>query len=279
MTRNPVQLVFPAERPVAWRNTLRFFMPGLLTLLMLLSACNRDECVAGQARCDGNVAQFCAGGEHGEGSHWGSTDCGAGFCQLSKDKDGFAFCATTKEPDARCASAMSDGGPANAYQLFEFCQDDEAVGCREGYVDRSINCSTGESFGAQIHATASVGHCESVDNLAFCALDPKPNALCQAAMGDQACDGDKMLNCLEGYVVSRSDCPPTGTCVTNPLAYCTLEKTRAPECPPGNVNVSFCRNGIIEGCTFGWVTYEEPCGQGYTCVPLAGTSDSTCKPL
>jgi hypothetical protein len=141
-----------------------------------------------------------------------------------------------------------------------------------------------------LQESASKGYCVSKDGGAFCALDPAPRPACQAAYGFQACEGDKnvlcpyqacegdkILRCLGGYAVTSNDCPPTGTCADagNQL-FCTLDKTPAPQCA-GHINVSFCRDGNIEDCSLGWVTNEQRCVNGSTCVPVAGTSDFVCK--
>jgi hypothetical protein len=235
---------------------------GLLILVVVsltISACNTDACALGQFRCRDNVAEYCSGEERAP-NKWVSTDCGPGFCHLSSEPDVLPFCALTEGPDPRCAPPPDK----------EFCQDNEFVRCREGYVVQTYDCTAGATFGGPLdHASAAFGFCANVGNAAFCSLESTPSPLCRAPSdgAGRTCDGDRLLLCVSGYLVSRQDCPPPGTCTLSGYTFCTLGRAADPACPPG-AQTSFCRDGTVQGCTFGWVTWQMPCPDGISCNDL-----------
>jgi len=227
----------------------------LVVISLVMSACNTDECALGQFRCRGNVAEFCSGEERAP-NKWVSTDCGPGFCHLSSKPNVPPFCALTEGPDPRCSAPDT-----------EFCQDNEFVRCREGYVVQTYDCMTSASFGGPLdHASAASGYCANVDNAAFCSLESAPSLLCRAQSDSagRTCDGDQLLLCVGGYLVSREACPPPGTCTLSGYTFCALGRAADPACPPG-AETSFCRDNVVQGCTFGWVTWQMRCPDGYSC--------------
>ena len=206
-----------ASRSVRGRHTDVILLLCVTMLAFVFPGCGADECSNGQpAHCEGNVAMICDDVHENGTFQWIRQDCGVGFCQLPTAQGELPFCSETHDPDPRCA-------PFSSTNFLELCQDNKVVGCRYGYVDHSVDCTTGATFGPIFTEGASSGTCvSSANNSAFCALEPTPSSDCQlteASFG-RACKGDQLLVCQSGgYLVKREDCPP-GTCVSTPFPDC-----------------------------------------------------------
>ncbi|MFZ5895868.1 MAG: hypothetical protein ACOY0T_32730 [Myxococcota bacterium] len=121
-----------------------------------------DECVEGEARCDGAIARVCRGEVHGSRviNVWHSDDCGDRVCLAAADPRGMpqAFCALSLEPDVRCTE------PEGAS-----CDGKLLVQCRAG---RAVDIS------------ACSGTCISLDDMTdYCADNPPNEARCVSGDG------------------------------------------------------------------------------------------------
>jgi hypothetical protein len=240
----------------------------VLALVAFLAGCElADECELGQARCNGNAAQYCdTANSDSDRLVWTGADCGDGYCKLSTDSNSpKPFCATTETPDPRC----SDG------QDVEFCDGNVVIGCHQGYVEHSVDCRTGDSFGPRRRISPMpTGYCVAKEGAALCALASEPNPACPTdtvatAMTEPVrtvCAGDKLLTCFYEWAVLTEDCPTGGACVPHEYPFCALSQTREPECLENSAESAFCRNGLIEHCRYGWIVWEEACEGDTSCA-------------
>jgi len=263
------------DNRVRWSNRTRNL---LLTaaLVSLCTACGGDECRRGEARCDDNVAEYCDYASSDSGIlRWLGTDCGAAYCKLSKDPASpHPFCAKSAEPDPRCVPASD----------FEFCEGNQVTGCHQGYVEHTVDCTTGAVFGpAYWMNPVTVGACVGHERTALCVPSSEPNGACPTNTTASAgfttlrsvCAGNQILSCFYEYLVQiDATCSASGACVSiGDVHFCALETATNPSCPAtamAGAEPSFCRNGIIEFCTSGWVIREEVCAAGTTCVNMSG---------
>jgi hypothetical protein len=207
-------------------------------------------------RCENNRAEVCQSQETGDGSIyvWSRTDCGEGSCQLSREAQPFPFCTIGKQPDARCALASESS----------LCEGNVLLGCHDGFLVSSTDCSGGPSEIISGPAAGTPAFCVTAHGSAFCAAEEQPNPLCAKDDGyGRACDGNDMLQCLDGYLMDRSTCPAPGTCATSVIVFCALAP--AADCNPVQDGGSFCRDGAVEECYYGWITSERACDPGTTC--------------
>ena len=233
-----------------------------------VARCRGDQCTGGQTRCNGNVTEYC--GEAGSDDPtlvWNGYDCGARFCQPIMDPDisAYPLCTLTKQPDPRCASA----------DQLEFCDGDVVVGCRNGYVLFTANCTTGATVGREYIANWFVKagtYCSSSGTWAQCTPEPTPNPLCPAAPASAwVCDGSRTLECVQGYAAAITSCP-NGACFLGAgRTYCSLAQAADPVCSPDQEYFDFCRGGVIEHCLYGWIVSQETCGTNYTCGRESGS--------
>ena len=252
---------------------------GFVAALGLFAGCrDSDECAAGQVRCNGNSAEYCDLPSSDSGTlRWITSDCGDGVCKLSNDSDSpHPFCATTANPDPRC----------EAKGEFEFCEGNQVMGCHQGYIEHTVNCTTGDSFGPPYRMSPSTtGFCVSQDGAALCAASTEPDPACPkdtVATATSApmrivCSGEKRLNCFYGWVAFAESCPMGGTCVPHEYPFCALTKTSEPECPIDAAEASFCRNGVTEHCRYGWITWEDRCEAGTKCT-MSPAGYAICSP-
>jgi len=243
----------------------------MVGLAWLPTACGGDECQRGEVRCSENAAQYCDYREESDQLIWFSESCGAAFCKLSNDPASpKPFCAKSAEPDPRCAASV----------YFEYCEGNQVIGCHQGYVEHTVDCTTGEIFGPGYWMGPPANACVAQDNAALCVLSSEPNPACPTDTIATAefppyrsvCDGDKALMCFYEYVaLVQATCPAGGTCVTEEYSsFCALTSAPDPECPASTndyaMQPSFCRNGVTEYCNAGWIIRQDTCTSGTQCV-------------
>ena len=184
---------------------MRLFVRRLAWILAVLSpvltACAPiDQCVLGEARCQGIVAQTCMEQRdkfYGTHAEWDETD----LCDLPRQcvigSHGDSFCATSSAQPAACEGA--DGA---------HCEGDTVLTCREGWGIRSEDCA------------ASNAHCESAPAPA-CVTNPDPNRICGGVMGTRSvceCAGEvrqvalncgpaTLIRCEQGILAAQAPCP------------------------------------------------------------------------
>jgi hypothetical protein len=188
-------------------------MIGSFWAALLVSACGGDECVLGEVRCMGNRPELCVAPEEGADPRWIPTSCEAGFCREPSEPNSAALCAQTEQPVPECGDGQRS-----------LCRGNEAVDCRDGYVVRALDCTTGAVFPASASPQPGVpdGFCMTLLDGAFCALEEVENPLCNGA-SFAVCDGNELLSCLAGFVYARSSCSGDTTCVAEqPHATCAV---------------------------------------------------------
>ncbi|HET9933343.1 MAG TPA: hypothetical protein VFQ35_21715 [Polyangiaceae bacterium] len=121
-----------------------------------------DECLPGEAVCDGDVARVCVTGEYGgrRGHLWSSRDCGDAACVAVDGPSGVreAFCALSSDVDARCTE------PEGAS-----CDGEQLIACHVGRATSVTRCARG---------------CVSLDDLPdYCREDPPEHARCVTGQG------------------------------------------------------------------------------------------------
>lgn len=164
-----------------------------------------EQCTESEVRCEGNEIQVCTREDHDGRLYWAKRSCAPGVCKLSQTPRG-PFCARDSEPDARCA----DG------QARSLCAGNEVLNCREGFVESSLDCTTGAAFPSYkpglpaIGPSADSGFCSTTAGRSFCAIEPGPNQSCGTS--DEACDGDDVLDCNGEYATARYPCGANATC-------------------------------------------------------------------
>jgi len=269
----------PQPPRVRWSNMWACDLLLLAGLAWLAPGCLSDECRRGEVRCNDNRAQSCDfASSDSDRLEWLGTDCGTAFCKLSNDPASpKPFCAQSADPDPRCAAST----------YFEFCDGNQVIGCHQGYVEHTVDCQTGRTFGPGYWMSPmTIGECVAQESAALCVLSATPNPVCPTdtvatvewAPFRSVCDGNQVLTCFYEYVASVDQtCPASGACVaaesTEFPPFCALENTVDPQCPASAIagaQPSFCRNDAIEFCESGWVTREEPCESGTRCVDAGG---------
>ncbi len=155
-------------------HAVSFFRRGVRVSLALLTAAlaagatlpgcalEVDECVPGEAVCDGEVARVCVTGEHAarRGHLWSSRDCGDAACVAVESASGVreAFCALSSAVDPRCTEP--EGASCDGAQL---------VACHAGRATSIATCARG---------------CVSLDDLPdYCREDPPEHARCVTGEG------------------------------------------------------------------------------------------------
>ena len=271
------QTAFSGTHRVRWSNTTARDLLLMVGLAWLPTACGGDECQRGEVRCSDNAAQVCDYRTESDQLDWSTNDCGAAFCKLSNDPGSpRPFCAKSMEPDPRCASS--------AY--FEFCDGNQVIGCHQGYVEHTVDCTTGETFGPGYQVGPSANACVAQADAAQCVLSSVPNPACptdtvatpELAPLRDVCDGDNVLICFYEFAEQVENCPTGGTCVPDKY-FCALATAPDPECPiivPAGFDPSFCRNGVMEHCRDGWVIREDTCATGTRCVD-GSSGQATCQ--
>jgi len=200
------------------RGVPRFHTPRWSAALAALAASLLGGCQSGsdchipEARCDDNVALNCkiAVDVKGKSTIFQEDDCHAGTCQID---DQGAFCAAGHGPDPAC-----NGGSDPV------CEGSVVTGCRNGYASSSYDCAlnpragVGNSFTplvnkGQFCVTSNEPDALSGRNTrrAFCALEADPVAVCKdvpyrSPDPESECDGDDLVACFYGYVLSRDSC-------------------------------------------------------------------------
>jgi hypothetical protein len=228
---------------------VRWIHVGVASLALQAAGCDRDECEAGQVRCRDNVAEVCDMA-YSDGSApmvWIREDCGAGACKMGTDDR--PFCALDAETDPRC-----DDTPNQAV-----CSDQLQVRCRQGYATEVTDCA------------GDAGFCVPADAGAMCAMEPEPNELCSGE-SFTACDGSELIGCMYGYVLHRDDCAARGdACVVTPgYAMCNESAEPDPLCPPDDALTQVCDSNVVVDCTYGYRSFEQPCGDGLVCDDSGG---------
>lgn len=215
------------------RSTL--LVAGLAALFA--PACSSaDDCSQGETRCDGNRILGCPT-DYITSRKFSvpAGDCGTAQCintRLSGVRS--VACSTSGALDDRCAG--KDGPTCVNATTF--------LACEQGYSSREATCACiATSFTAR----------------AFCALAPMPDPKCS---GRSTCDGNAILECLDGYVVTRTPCEGDAplcvrqsngakdgfcakeeTCTGEDGTTCSADKARAEGCVSGHVVSSKCANG------------------------------------
>lgn len=194
-------------------HTLRWGVVLAALAASQLGGCQSgSDCHIPEARCDDNVALNCkiAVDVKGKSTIFQEDDCHAGTCQID---DQGAFCAAGHGPDPAC-----NGGNDPV------CEGSVVTGCRNGYASSSYDCAlnpragVGNSFTplvnkGQFCVTSNEPDALSGSNTrrAFCALEADPVAVCKdvpyrSPDPESECDGDDLVACFYGYVLSRDTC-------------------------------------------------------------------------
>ena len=179
----------------------RRFAALLLTLTGV--ACDADECTAGRAGCDANIAENCVTITEGEfDSHttWSRDDCGDALCLTPPEGLTEAFCALDESPDPECPEELRSLRDASR------CVDGAVVTWRYGYRADEFYCVEGKAC-----VDISVeGFDPTCGAQAFCSGLSAPEPLCQPGVGT-ACRGDSTISyCACGFSRSAHACENPG---------------------------------------------------------------------
>lgn len=177
-------------RCVPGRNTRAISILLIFAHGLFAPACNADECKVPDARCEGNVAEYCdyAYSDTTAPQIWRSTDCGTHFCKVSIARSRpEAFCAFSEKPDPRCDPSQDS----------ESCDGNVIVGCRLGYVEYEVSCDTGNVAGdfSPTVCQARIGTCVSDGFGAICDPNAIGNPPCVPRDSGTGCDGTTRFLC------------------------------------------------------------------------------------
>ena len=171
---------------------------GMLLVGLVSCSSSADECVAGDARCDGTVASVCMTNADHQ-LRWFADDCGPSrFCVHAGHN---AFCVVDSTPSPLCPPSLSE---------IDACDGATMIGCQEGYVVGRFPCK-------------SCTPCTST-----CGFSP---VVCESGLGAK-CSTD--TDCLSGYICINSACAlPCGSVPWCPVQYCSsssVSGTLVPYC-------------------------------------------------
>ena len=207
-----------------------------LAALFAPGCSSADDCSQGETRCDGNRIEGCPT-DYITSRKFSvpAGDCGAAMCINTRSGSvRRAACSTSGKLDDRCAG--KDGPTCANETTF--------LDCQQGYSSHEATCAC--------NAT-------SFTRRAFCALAPTPDPKCS---GDSTCDGNTILECLDGYAIARTPCAGVAplcvrqsngaqrgfcakeeTCTGVDGTTCSADKSRAEGCVSGHVVSSNCASG------------------------------------
>ncbi len=196
--------------------------------------------------CDGNVLIQCE-----QGYRTLEFPCADGLSngEYCIESGPTAFCAASPEPDPLCTTdTVCDGGS----KLY----------CREGYPLRSQRCDTA------LCVTTTFGP--------TCVFDAEYEPACADVVAGKICDGNFLLECLDGYVTSRTPCDE-GTCHAFPDdASCVISGVPDPNCQETRQLESYCDGDSVVHCEYGYPTRREPCGSDQHCFKNDFSSEAQC---
>jgi len=167
----------------------------------------------GVQRCAGNRPIQCRSGyrEHEY------DDCGARHCVEAVAPD----CAMSPDPDPACAARLEPGGPCErAPGSCSFCDGSTLVSCRDGYRITEQDCGSLDLCHTFDEEVPGVAGWKS----ATCIKSTTVDAICSAARPATgarfaACNGTKLMLCVEDYLISTVECAP-GSCVDTGPGWC-----------------------------------------------------------
>ena len=167
---------------------------------LAFGGCVRDECQAGQARCDGNVAWSC--GPQGDDGNpqlvWQRQDCGAAACAMD---DQGSFCALESAPNPACSTVSGS-----------LCVGTSITRCRAGYVTFEHDCTVDAGAGSPSPPSvdSNTPGCVSGDQGSFCVPKLERDRACpKTSPGAQvhpACSGNDAIECAYGFAATRTSC-------------------------------------------------------------------------
>lgn len=232
------------SRPLSPAVSTLWLLASLWLTLGGVSGCLLDssECELGKYHCAGLEVQYCElpCAEPGCGNRWTNK----ASCSVScvEPHDGEAMCAISPDRDERCGSAG-------------FCRETVLVQCAKGFPVSESDCAEG---GRQC--------VEPEGGLPFCALSQQMDERCpqRAASAadafDQACDGETLLACRGGFLVSTQAC---GAACVSPEAqgsFCAVSGEPDPRCdPPNPMLAAFCVDDVLARCQSGYAVAVEDC--------------------
>jgi hypothetical protein len=222
-----------------WSKTMRILLVGAVAAQL---ACQlTDECSPSQWRCLGDGAnaqvQQCQQNDDFGGYHWFPADSctGGRSCLVVPDTRGVgALCVLSTTPDPRCGHGWLD-----------YCDGDTHVSCMAGYAVARAACG---SYGLPGGAAAT--HCVSGGTGASC-VPPTATADVRCT-GDRYCDGNTLVECVQGYAVFRSSC-----------RACQVESDATGT------------RGVCDGALGAACSADADCASGLICRPVGGEA-ATC---
>ena len=159
----------------------------------LLPGCGPgSDCSGGEFQCDGDVAMNCQPFEGGSGTYyrWQSATCRAGLC---KSESGLAFCVASADPNPKCK---------NLRQVV--CDGNTIRQCVDGYAsDPGTVCALCREYDADPSAEVYLAGAQCIQETSRnpnCPSTPVGSGI------SGACDGNDVLQCEAGLVVSRQPC-------------------------------------------------------------------------
>ena len=189
------------------RALLGFFAALPVAMVFALAGCNTDECTAGGAGCEGNIAGNCVSMSEDEVSSytvWTRVDCGDGVCLPPQDGVAEAFCALDASPDPECPEEL------RALREASRCVDGAVVTWRYGYRSRVSYCVDGKVC-VDISTEDFDPTCGA---RAFCSGLSTPDPRCEAGIGSACADDSTLFYCECGFRRLAHACSDPGPSCT-----------------------------------------------------------------
>jgi hypothetical protein len=156
------------------------------------------------------------------------------------------------------------------------CEGNVAFVCQRLYSDRySPLAWQKRACGERTCVVARDGE----GRFALCAVSAQPEPRCGAREQATACDGQEVLGCSRGFVLSRERCAGAMVCAlpTAGVAFCAQSATMDPRCGTAN-GFATCGPGGYLVCREGFVVKEGMCPEGQRCAPGPEPTDIQCTP-
>ncbi len=232
---------------LAFANVSRLVPQLALGALLLVSLFGSAGCetIGADARCSEPGAYECRGNRAGfcssEESVWVERNCGALSCAMV---EGISTCATSPEPDPRCAGSEADAPR-------RFCAQGSVVTCAaDGHAVESHACSS-ERFSNEERTP----FCVEAGGEAFCATSSDPEPACADLDRTAACAGSQLLTCHLGYRTDSFRCP---ACIDGDDPFCAMAAEPDAACR-GTLG---CDGAVLIGCRDGYRIAEAVCETG-----------------
>jgi hypothetical protein len=219
--------------------------------VVALNGCN--DCDNGETACAGDALRYCGADGAFERQIWLELSCPV-TCHSA---GGQAECVDSRDPVAECAGRLD---------RFLTCFENAETVCFDGYPS-----NIGQACPAPSHCVASAT-CGTA-----CAIDDGPEPRCTPQQ-QKFCDGNDQVVCSCEFVLYRSSCGATETCLAmNDDTRCVPPETDPRCASSAQPTFGFCDGQVANECWYGYLVNSFECRPTSRCDSVTLAPQATCS--